>query len=314
MIRRIAGSPVARLAITAAILAWMATRIDMGAALHATVSVHWLAVVVVLALVALDRLVMTWRWVLLLRGTGTAITFQDAAHIFLESSFVGSFLPAGVGGDAARAWSLSRVHARGSEALASVAVDRLLGIVALALLGTIGVAGWASHLDEGLRRWVWAVAAAGVTGSAMMLWIDRVARPVFHLVPVSAAIRVKLERLTGALARYRSSPGLLARVLMLSLVVQALRILQAWVLGLGLGIAVPVAYYFVFMPIGLLMLLLPISVSGFGVPQGVIVWLLRPLGVDDTHSFALSTLIVLSGLAGNLPGAWLYLRRRPTVS
>jgi hypothetical protein len=40
------------------------------------------------------------------------------------------------------------------------------------------------------------------------------------------------------------------------------------------------------------------------VPQGVIVWLLR-LGVADAASFALSTLIVLSG-GGNLPGAWLY--------
>jgi hypothetical protein len=71
---------------------------------------------------------------------------------------------------------------------------------------------------------------------------------------------------------------------------------------------VPFGYYLVFMPIGLLMLLLPVSVSGFGLPQGVIVWLMRPVGVPDTQSFALSTLIVLTGIAGNLPGAWLYVR------
>ena len=90
-----------------------------------------------------------------------------------------------------------------------------------------------------------------------------------------------------------------------------LRILQAYGLGLGLGLTVPFTYYLVFMPIGLLMLLLPISISGFGLPQGVMVWLLRPLGVPDELSLALSTLIVLSGLFGNLPGALLYLRRRP---
>ena len=99
-------------------------------------------------------------------------------------------------------------------------------------------------------------------------------------------------------------------VLSLSVLVQVLRILQAWGLGLGLGIDVPLAYYFVFMPIGLLMLLLPLSVSGFGLPQGIIVWLLRPVGVAPATAFALSTLIVLSGIAGNLPGAWLYLRSR----
>jgi len=37
--------------------------------------------------------------------------------------------------------------------------------------------------------------------------------------------------------------------------------------------------------------------------------MLRPLGVPDATSFALSTLIVLTGLAGNLPGLVLWLRR-----
>ena len=63
-----------------------------------------------------------------------------------------------------------------------------------------------------------------------------------------------------------------------------------------------------FMPVGLVALMLPISVNGFGVPQGVIVWLLRPVGVPPADAFALSTLIVLSGIVANLPGAWLYLR------
>ena len=101
----------------------------------------------------------------------------------------------------------------------------------------------------------------------------------------------------------------LGHVMVWSLAVQVLRIVQAYLLGLGLGIAVPFRYYLFFMPIGLLMLLLPISISGFGLPQGAIVWLLRPLGVPDEQSFALSTLIVLTGLAGNLPGLWLWLRR-----
>ena len=68
-----------------------------------------------------------------------------------------------------------------------------------------------------------------------------------------------------------------------SLAVQVLRITQAYFLGIGLGIAVPYSYYLLFMPIGLLMLLLPISISGFGVPQGIIVWLLRPDEIGRAH-------------------------------
>ena len=117
-------------------------------------------------------------------------------------------------------------------------------------------------------------------------------------------------RLADSVAVYRAMPRTLAMVFVLSVGVQVLRIVQAYGLGLGLGLTVPFSYYLVFMPIGLLMLLLPISVSGFGLPQGVMVWLLRPLGVPDELSLALTTLIVLSGLFGNLPGAWLYLQRR----
>jgi hypothetical protein len=64
------------------------------------------------------------------------------------------------------------------------------------------------------------------------------------------------------------------------------------------------------MPNGLIALLLPISISGFGAPQAVIVWLLRPRGVPEHDAFALSTLIVLTGVIANLPGAVLYLKRR----
>jgi hypothetical protein len=37
--------------------------------------------------------------------------------------------------------------------------------------------------------------------------------------------------------------------------------------------------------------------------------MLRPVGVPDEASFALSTLIVLTGLAGNIPGLLLWLRQ-----
>jgi len=70
----------------------------------------------------------------------------------------------------------------------------------------------------------------------------------------------------------------------------------------------------VFMPIVLLLLLLPVSISGFGLPQAAMVWILTPAGVPDAAAFAMSTLFILAGLAGNLPGAFLYLRRTKPVT
>ncbi len=123
----------------------------------------------------------------------------------------------------------------------------------------------------------------------------------------------RVLRLTDAVGRYRDRRGVLVHVLVWSIVVQVMRITQAYVLALGLGMTVPFTYFLLFMPLGLLMLLLPISISGFGLPQGVIVWLLQTDGRARQPVFALSTLIILTGLAGNLPGLYFGLRKSSRI-
>jgi hypothetical protein len=119
-----------------------------------------------------------------------------------------------------------------------------------------------------------------------------------------------VRRFADALAVYRRHPGVLWRVASLSLAVQAVRISLAWAIGAGLGIDVPFKYYWVFMPLNILVILVPLSLGGFGLPQGAMVWSLRPLGVAPTEAFLLSLLFVLAGVVGNLPGAVIYLSGR----
>jgi uncharacterized protein (TIRG00374 family) len=302
---------IVRLIVTAAILAFLSITIDMGAAARAIAAVDRGYLAAVLVLVAIDRTVMILRWVLLLRASEVRVSAAHAANIFLVSSFVGSFLPAGVGGDAARAWGLSRVTSEGSEALASVVVDRLLGILSLVTMAVVGFVAWTPVEGSDWRS----IAAVGVIVGVCVaaFFTDRLMRAIVPDRLHGGRAAQQLLRLTDAVSRYRGRGGVLAHVMIWSVAVQLLRITQAYLLGLGLGIAVPFRYYLVFMPVGLLMLLLPISISGFGLPQGVIVWLLRPMGVPYEQSFALSALIVLTGLAGNLPGLWLWLRQRRQI-
>lgn len=299
-----------RLAITAAILVYLATQIDMADAARATAAISRPHLLLVLVLVGMDRAVMILRWVLLLRATGNPIPTAAAARLFLVSSFVGSFLPAGVGGDAARAYGLARESTSGSEALASVAVDRLLGVQSLVLMALVGLLLWPANQ----RDWRLPTMVGGaVVGSLSLLWADVWLRFVIPARRHEGFFTRRVLRLTDAVGRYRGHRSALVHVFGWSIAVQVLRITQAYVLGLGLGMTVPFTYFLLFMPLALLLLLLPISISGFGLPQGGIVWMLTPMGVAESVSFALSTLIVLTGLAGNLPGLFLWLRARNPV-
>jgi uncharacterized protein (TIRG00374 family) len=279
----------------------------------------------VLVMVGIDRAVMILRWILLLRGSGINISTGDATRLFLVSSFVGSFLPAGIGADAARAYGLTRVRpedaslqphasvepqATASEALASVAVDRLLGVASLVLMAIIGVIAWTPEEPGDWR--IPAAILVALIACVAVFWADEWLRLIIPTRRHGGFVTRRLLRLTDAVGRYRNRRSVLVHVLVWSLVVQVLRITQAYVLAVGLGITVPFTYFLLFMPLGLLLLLLPISISGFGAPQAGIVWLLRPMSVADADAFALSTLIVLTGLAGNLPGLVLWLRRRQT--
>lgn len=296
-----------RALVTAAVLAVMFRNISAAETLDTIRRLRLEAALAVLALLAIDRFVMVWRWVILLRATGQRIALKSAVWIYLVSSFVGSFLPAGVGGDLARAYTLSERTSQGSAAAASVGVDRLLGLASIVLVGVVGAAvGGAGRVPPSASG---VAAALLVAGTAALLWSDRWIRRATPAAWANGAIGSRAIRLADAVSAYRGHGGALAAVSVLSVAVQLLRILQAWLLGIGIGLAVPFSYYLVVMPAGLIALMLPISISGFGAPQGLIVWMLRPAGVPDSDSFALSTLIVLSGIVANLPGALLYLRR-----
>lgn len=308
LIGRALHSTDVRLAVTAAVLIYLWTDLDMAAAASAVAAVRPFYLLAVLALVAVDRSVMILRWVLLLRASGLPIAIGQAARIFLVSSFVGSFLPAGIGADAARAYGLARHTDSGSEAMASVAVDRLLGVISLVVMATIGVIAWTPAQGGDWR--LAGVVAVLAGASVAVFWADRLVRLMVPDHRHDGPLTRRVLRLSDAVSRYRSRRLALLHVFAWSIIVQLLRIVQAYLLGLGLGLTVPFAYYLVFMPIGLIALLLPISVSGFGLPQGLFVWMLRPVGVADTTSFALSSLIILTGLAGNAPGLWLWLARR----
>ena len=297
-----------RALVTAAVLALILWKIDGGDAMRAIGRINLGVLLLVGVILIMDRVVMVWRWISLLRAAGQPISTKSATWIYLVSSFVGGFLPAGVGADLARAYTLTQRTSQGGAAIASVAADRLLGLISILLVGLFGAVSWQRGAEG--NAVLMSGAVLGVFASIAFLWADSWVRAVMPHALRDRRIAIRALRYADALSAYRGHRGTMALVLTLSIGVQLLRIFQAYLLGQGIGIDVPFGYYLVFMPIGLIALLLPISISGFGAPQALMVWLLSPVGVPEADAFALTTLIVLSGIAANLPGAFLYLRQK----
>ncbi len=303
------ASRLVRIAIAVALTALIVWKANPSLVLHTVASADWNWILAAVALVLVDRALMAWRWIdlLCILAPGSRPPFAVVLRTFFVSTFVGSFLPS-IGGDAYRAYSLSRYDVRLSESAASVLMDRVLGVLAIA---GVGGAALAIGGSMGAGASIVIPLLAAVVGCAVVaaaVFSDgaaAVAQRTAARMPTDAARRAGAA-LTGALRRYAHHDRELARVLTASIGVQVLRVVQAYCLGRALGLALPLSSYFLLVPIVLLVMLLPITISGLGTSQLAFDYLFGQAGVPSAPAVALSVLFVALGIVGNLPGSVLY--------
>ena len=309
MTRPSAGA-LARVAVAAGLTAYVLWQSNPSEALRALARADWRFVAAVVALVFADRALNAYRWFLLLRPLSPAARPPASAilRVFFVSTFVGTFLPTSVGGDAVRAYALSRHGVGLADSIASVLLDRAFGSLSILLVAGIAAAYAPPAVPDWLPVAAGAAAIAGAAGLVLVVFSARakhVMTRVVRLVP-GTRIQQKLESLLDALRRHQTAGGALLAVLASSILVQVLRICQAWLLGLSLGIAAGPAAYFTYVPIILFVMLLPITVLGLGTSQWAFVALFGYSGAAAADGFALSVLFVALGIVGNLPGGILY--------
>ena len=276
--------------------------------LAAVRAMDWRWLGAALALVLVDRTLMAMRWIDLLvaLAPGTRPPLGAVIRVFFVSSFVSNFLPS-VGADLYRAYSLSRHDVHLAESTASVLMDRALGVLSVVLVAALALP-FATVEGRGQVMALLAVMAAVCGVAALVIFSERGAgavRSAARWIPIAMLQRVAAA-LTDAVRAYATHHGALARVLVLSVLVQVFRVLQAWCLGRGLGMDLPLSLYFAFIPIIVFIMQVPITPNGLGTTQVAFERFFVPQGASPPHVVALSFLFLGLGFLGSLPGGVLY--------
>lgn len=266
-------------------------------------------VLIACALVVADRALMAYRWLTLLAPLDPSRRppLGTVMRIFFVSTFVGTFLPASVGGDAVRAYGLSREGVGGVDAIASVLMDRLLGVVSILMVAVSGAVLARELIDIRVLFPALALLTGLCFAALVAVFSPRAASVMTDVLSRLPRGQDVGGRLLAAVQRYADYHGAMTNVLLCSIGVQILRVLQTYCLGLALGLTVPLDVYFALVPIILLVVLMPITINGIGTTQAAFVWLFAPVGVGEAPAFALSVLFLGIAVVGNLPGAFLYL-------
>lgn len=298
-----------RVMVAGGLLWYAAKGIDWPLVWQALSESSWAWMSLAAALVVLDRALMARRWVTLLRAVepNRSLPLPALLRVFFVTNFAGAFLPGSVGGDALRTVAVTRLGVSTANAVASVAVDRLLGIVSVLVMSAFGL--WLVGRLVDYRLAPIAVASTIAAGAAIygLLFDDRIYR--WMLTAAGARRWPTLDRLAhkflSAAGQYGHHHRALTGVLVASVVVQIIRTLQVFSLGMGLGITAGIEWYFAVVPVIVLIMLLPISVAGLGTGNAAFVSLFALAGVDKEVSFVLSVLYMSLGIVGNLPGGLL---------
>ncbi len=302
-----------RVTLALGLTAYLLYRSNPSQVAAALAGIDWTWLGAAVALVFADRALMALRWIWLLSPIDAAKRppFGTLMRIFFVSTFIGTFLPMSIGSDAVRSWHLAEGGVPMSQAIASVLMDRVLGILSILIAAALGLLFYPELAGGQWVMTVFVIAAMSTTGALSVVYSRRSARIAKRMIRVVRvpAIILKFEKLVDALLQYRHKDhhGPVTTVLFASVGVQFLRILQAWCLGLSLGLTVSFVSYLAFIPVILLLIMLPVTVMGLGVAQGSFHWLFATVGNQPPAPvFALSVLFIALGIVGNLPGLFLF--------
>ncbi len=300
----------ATLALTALCVAYLVWKVDVSRTVEVIVHARVGYLLGALGILFATIWPISWRWQLLLRTNGIQERLPWLVRAYLVSYAAGQVLPTSVGGDATRIYETSRRHpGRTADIAATVFLERALGGVATLLLAAIGFLLAIGRYDVGAYLWVELafVVASLVLGVALFA---RSARPVLaRFVPLLTRLRLDrpLRSVYEALHRYRNDAGFLVGVFLITLVVQAFRVLTIWMAAKAAHVDLSPRPYYVMGPLLFLVMLVPFTINGFAVRESFFVSFLGKLGVGANRAFSTGFLFFALSIALGTPGALILL-------
>ncbi len=277
-------------------------------------SAKWSLVLVVFALTFLDRFLMVYRLVLLLKALNIRPRFVNVLKIFFVSNFAGNFLPSSMAPDLLRAYML-RTYGNMSLFVSAVLVDRMIGFSSLmvVVIMAFGMDMWFAGGSNILTAGAVVFSVLGVLLSAMLLFVTGKRSLIWKIAVFMGyrperAIWLRAKRVYEASYCLRRNPKAWVSVLGISFINHAVAILSFYCIATSLSISIRVFHVFIIVPIAILLSLLPISLSGLGVQEGTYVVSLAQLGVPIQDGVALSIILRALMIISTLVGAVFYMR------
>lgn len=296
-----------KVAVSGVMIALLAYWVDWSSVTQALVRADITELMVALACIAITVLLAAWRWSCCARASGIDMPMTFYVKATYSALFVGQFLPAGLGVDAARLAYFMHRRARLAHALQSLALDRVIGVVSVIFVLAVGLPIIWDRLPHALRLFGLALIAATIGGILVIValgWIPWLRGYVGtgkrrKLIDLALAVRASVVSMRSVEA------------FLISCAIYCLMILGVYWIARSIGVEVAYLELLAIVAIAMFVSLLPVSVNGWGVREGAMVAGLAVLGVGKGPALAISLLFGFANALVTIPGAFAwYIRRK----
>jgi glycosyltransferase 2 family protein len=307
---------VVRAAVSLCLLLTVVSQVDavMVVELFARTDLVLFALTVLLLLS--DRALMAFKWNLLTQVKGVGISLWQSLRIYLISNFVGIFLPTGVGGDIYRVYYTSSRQCRTHDVVASVVLERFVGIIASAAFALFGLSLMIA-LDVGpvLSLKLLVMTVGFLIVSLLAFWVssrEGTAALLQHVLSTGKTnwLLSKCLSCHEAYIEYKQYRKLLLVFFFLSLFEQGFFAIANYGGARAMGMDVEFIYFIGIIPVCQILMRIPISINAIGVQEGLYALFFAQLNVSVTEAFFLALLIRIGHWLVVLPGGVFYLTER----
>ncbi len=252
------------------------------------------------------------RWYILVRVIDGRFTLRAAILLGFIGNVFNLVIPGAVGGDLIKAAYLVRMHVKKTQAIASMIIDRILGLLGLFVLASIGgLIAWRSDPPIEVRRLI--VAAWIAMGVGILVLTAIFTQAVTRLFPGLGQGHSRLALITSELSEmsrtYRKRLDIVFLCGGMAMLNHSLNVVAFYIVGLMLfpTLTTTLAEHFLMAPLTLFTMAVPLPFGALGLTEEVGDQLFSLVGHPSGSLAMLGFRVVMYG--SGLVGALVYLAK-----
>ena len=303
------------LAILAAIFHHLSQSGQIGKLLEALqeASGHPYMIAAAIAAIGVCLIVCGFRWHLILLAQDLHLHFGRVLALVFAGQFFNAFILGSTGGDVVKSYYVStETHHRRAEAISTVFIDRVVGLLALLFLVCILTLArlefFLSYTETRIAMFFNLGVLICLTGGLMLVFGQNILHrwSLFRNLNEKIAVGGILARVYDTFHVCLNHRSLVVQTLAISILNHLGVVLSGYFVGRALGLPLAFVDYLTVLPIVNLVASIPITPAGIGTREAISMFLFSTMGVSEADAVTLSLLVFAAMFVWSLFGGLVY--------